>query len=113
MIFPALIAVARRSRRRCRSFSCPCQVFDTAFVTLFHVTGGDPWPETLPSYNEDGSVNWLVMGFIFGYTIIVIWVILQVCAWQSLLAMFITIRRAVGMLAAPGRGLRWAVAATE
>ena len=53
-------------------------MFDTAFVTLFHVTGGDPWPETLPSYNEDGSVNWLVMGFIFGYTIIVIWVILQV-----------------------------------
>ena len=55
-------------------------MFDTAFVTLFHVTGGDPWPETLPSYNEDGSVNWLVMGFIFGYTIIVIWVILQVPA---------------------------------
>ena len=30
------------------------EVFDKAFVTLFHVTSGDPWPETLPSFNEDG-----------------------------------------------------------
>ena len=30
------------------------EVFDKAFVTLFHVTSGDPWPETLPSLNEDG-----------------------------------------------------------
>ena len=54
------------------------EVFDKAFVTLFHVTSGDPWPETLPSINEDGTVNWLVTGFVFGYTMIVIWVILQV-----------------------------------
>ena len=24
------------------------QMFDTAFVTLFHVTAGDPWPDELP-----------------------------------------------------------------
>ena len=54
------------------------EVFDKAFVTLFHVTSGDPWPETLPSFNEDGTVNWLVTGFVFAYTMIVIWVILQV-----------------------------------
>ena len=23
-------------------------VFDKAFITLFSVTGGDPWPDTLP-----------------------------------------------------------------
>ena len=23
-------------------------VFDKAFITLFYVTGGDPWPESLP-----------------------------------------------------------------
>ena len=36
---------------------CVCvfaQVFDKAFVTLFHITGGDPWPDTLPGFNEDG-----------------------------------------------------------
>ena len=54
------------------------EVFDKAFVTLFHVTSGDPWPETLPGFNEDGTVNWLVTSFVFAYTMIVIWVILQV-----------------------------------
>ena len=29
------------------------QEFDKAFVTLFHITGGDPWPE-LGSVSEDG-----------------------------------------------------------
>ena len=34
--------------------------FGLAFLTLFYVTGGDPWPEELPKYNEDGSANWMV-----------------------------------------------------
>ena len=34
--------------------------FDAAFVTLFYVTGGDPWPDSLPKYNEDGTTNWEV-----------------------------------------------------
>ena len=42
------------------------------------VTAGDPWPEAIPKHNEDGSVNWAVGGYIAGFTIIVIWVILQV-----------------------------------
>jgi hypothetical protein len=54
------------------------EVFDRAFVTLFRFTGGDPWPESLPWQYGDGSINWLVTGYIFGYTLIVIWVILQV-----------------------------------
>ena len=28
--------------------------FDSAFMTLFYVTGGDPWPDAVPKYNEDG-----------------------------------------------------------
>ena len=28
--------------------------FDAAFMTLFYVTGGDPWPDALPKNNEDG-----------------------------------------------------------
>ena len=30
--------------------------FDLAFMTLFYVTGGDPWPDALPKNNEDGCV---------------------------------------------------------
>ena len=30
------------------------QCFDKAFVTLFHITGGDPWPDAMGSFNEDG-----------------------------------------------------------
>ena len=52
-------------------------MFDTAFVTLFHVTAGDPWPEELPTVREDGSTDWAVAGFMLSFTIIVIWVILQ------------------------------------
>ena len=57
-------------------------VFDRAFVTLFYVTGGEPWPEALPKFNEDGSANWIVAAFIMGYTMIEIWVILQVLAQE-------------------------------
>ena len=36
------------------------RTFGPAFMTLFYVTGGDPWPDSLPKYNEDGSINWTV-----------------------------------------------------
>ena len=55
-------------------------VFDAAFLTLFYVTGGDPWPDALPKFNEDGSANWIVAAYIMAYTMIEIWVILQVPA---------------------------------
>ena len=28
--------------------------FDAAFMTLFYVTGGDPWPDSLQKNKEDG-----------------------------------------------------------
>ena len=52
-------------------------VFDRAFLTLFYVTGGDPWPDELPKFNEDGTANWVVAAYIMGYTMIELWVILQ------------------------------------
>ena len=53
-------------------------VFDRAFLTLFYVTGGDPWPDALPKFNEDGSANWIVAAYIMCYTMLEVWVILQV-----------------------------------
>ena len=49
-----------------------------AFITLFYVTGGDPWPEALPRANEDGSANWAVASFVMVYTVVVVWVMLEV-----------------------------------
>lgn len=45
-------------------------VFDKAFTTLFYVAAGDPWPESLPRWNGDGTTNWVVAGFIIVYTIV-------------------------------------------
>ena len=42
------------------------RTFGPAFMTLFYVTGGDPWPDSLPKYNEDGSINWTVTRAISG-----------------------------------------------
>ena len=53
-------------------------VFDKALITLFYVTGGDPWPEALPRVNEDGTANWVVAGFVMTFTIMVVWIILEV-----------------------------------
>ena len=57
-------------------------VFDRAFLTLFYVAGGEPWPESLPKFNEDGTANWVVAAYIMGYTMIELWVILQVGVLQ-------------------------------
>jgi hypothetical protein len=56
------------------------QVFSTAFITLFHITAGDPWPEDPQLYNENGFVIWKVAIFHMTYEICVGWVILQVRA---------------------------------
>jgi hypothetical protein len=54
--------------------------FDVAMFTLFSVTGGEPWPHTLPRLNEDGTANWGVMLFCAAYFVITTWLILQVVA---------------------------------
>ena len=45
-------------------------VFDKAFTTIFYTAAGDPWPDTLPRLNDDGSTNWPVAGFILVYTVV-------------------------------------------
>ena len=52
--------------------------FDVAMFSLFSVTGGEPWPESLPRLNEDGTANWGVMLFCSVYFVITTWLILQV-----------------------------------
>ncbi len=59
------------------------QFFSTAFVTLFHITAGDPWPEDPPLFEESGLVIWKVAIFHMTYEISVGWVILQVRALSS------------------------------
>ncbi len=60
--------------------------FDVAAFTLFSVTGGEPWPESLPRLNDDGSANWVVMLFCAIYFVITTWLILQVgrAPWTAL-----------------------------
>ena len=53
-------------------------VFEQALMTLFYVTGGDGWPDALPKFNSDGSVNWIVALFIMLFTMVELWVVLQV-----------------------------------
>ena len=57
--------------------ACAGQAFSLAFVTLFHITAGDPWPEEPALYDKDGTVNWKVGAFHIMYEISVNWVILQ------------------------------------
>ncbi len=54
--------------------------FDVAMFTLFSVTGGEPWPESLPRLNEDGTANGVVMLFCSAYFVITTWLILQVAS---------------------------------
>mmetsp|Transcript_49787 Transcript_49787/g.130995 ORF Transcript_49787/g.130995 Transcript_49787/m.130995 type:complete len:431 (+) Transcript_49787:34-1326(+) len=54
-------------------------MFDLAFVTLFFVTAGEPWPESVRELTEDGRVHWPMMTFCFVYTVATYWIFLQVC----------------------------------
>ena len=54
------------------------EVFDKAFITLFFVTAGDPWPETLPKLREDGSADWVTAGYVIIFTVTVVWIFVEV-----------------------------------
>ena len=53
-------------------------VFDVAFLTLFYVTAGEPWPDELQRLNSDGSANWVTGGFTLAFTIVVHLIVLEV-----------------------------------
>jgi hypothetical protein len=57
--------------------ACVRQTFSLAFMTLFHITAGEPWPEEPSLFEEDGSLNWTVCSFHIVYELSVDWVILQ------------------------------------
>jgi hypothetical protein len=54
------------------------EVFDKAFITLFFVTAGDPWPESLPKLREDGSADWVTAGYVIIFTVTVVWIFVEV-----------------------------------
>ena len=54
-------------------------LFGRAFVTLFRVTAGDPWPESdLPLLGENGNMNSGTVMFMMSYIVLVNWIFLQV-----------------------------------
>ena len=54
-------------------------IFGRAFVTLFRVTAGDPWPEAdLPLLGEDGNMNSGTVSFMMTYIVLVNCIFLQV-----------------------------------
>ena len=58
--------------------------FDLAFITMFRVAGGEPWPwETLPAKESDGTTNFGVIFFFISYVVLVNWTLLQVHVARS------------------------------
>ncbi len=60
------------------------EVFDKAFITLFFVTAGDPWPDTLPKLREDGSADWVTAGYVIVFTVTVVWIFVEVASAHPL-----------------------------
>ncbi len=52
--------------------------FDRAFFGLVRLSGGETWLDSLPRWNEDGTLNYGPNFFVFSYMVIVVWVLLQV-----------------------------------
>jgi hypothetical protein len=52
--------------------------FEQAFVTMFRLTTDGQWPLSIPSYEDDGGVNWRCAAFMMSYIVVVNWVVLQV-----------------------------------
>ena len=52
--------------------------FDQSLVTMFRITAGMGWAETLPAANPDGSLNYGGILFISSYILVVNWILLQV-----------------------------------
>ncbi len=53
--------------------------FDRAFVTMFRVAAGEPWPwEQLPAKADDNTTNFGSVLFFFSYVVLINWTLLQV-----------------------------------
>jgi hypothetical protein len=53
--------------------------FDRAFITMFRVAAGEPWPwEQLPAKADDNTTNFGSVLFFFSYVVLINWTLLQV-----------------------------------
>jgi hypothetical protein len=52
--------------------------FNRAFVTMFRLTAGETWIDTVPAVLESGDLNHGFAAFIFSYIILNVWLVLQV-----------------------------------
>ena len=53
-------------------------VFMRAFITMFKVASGDPWPESLVLVLEGGETNWTASAYMCSFIIIACWISLEV-----------------------------------
>ena len=53
-------------------------VFMRAFITVFKVASGDPWPESLVLVLEDGEMNWTACAYMCSFILIACWISLEV-----------------------------------
>ncbi len=49
-----------------------------AFVTMFRVASGDPWPASLVLVLEDGEMNWTACAYMCTFIVIACWISLEV-----------------------------------
>ena len=49
-----------------------------AFITMFRVASGDPWPESLTLVLEDGELNFKACTYMCSFIVIVCWISLEV-----------------------------------
>ena len=61
-----------------------------AAFQMFRIASGDPWPDSLPILDEDGSIDYRTCLFMCSFVVVVCWVR----------------RGAVGALSAPGKDRR-------
>jgi hypothetical protein len=52
--------------------------FDRAFVSMFRLTAGETWLDSLERFDENGQLNYTHAMFVLSYIILVVWVLLQV-----------------------------------
>ena len=53
-------------------------VFARAFITMFRVASGDPWPASLVLVLNDGDMNWKACTYMCSFIILAVWISLEV-----------------------------------
>ena len=64
--------------------------FNRAFASLFRIAAGDTWIDPLPILGPDGNIQWKPALYTFSFTVLGVWVVLQVSV-AVLINNFVTI----------------------